>query len=321
MELRQLRTLVMVAETGSVSAAARALHLSQPALSRQIRDLEAELGIALFDRVGRRIVPTIAGQEICERSRSVLDDAASLRERAAALRDGHTGILKAAAPAQFMESFLPKFLGIYCQRFPRVDVRLTQDIAPRLLERLVRGQLHVVIGIDEPADFHRFDWQLLCPVSILALVSRRHKLADRTTLSIAELRDQPMLLLETGMFARTLFDDACITEKVAFTVVLESSGPHSLVALARAGHGIAVIPSTLTFDQRGICVLPLTARGKPLGRWIVAVWNRQRYMPPYGEQFIEQLHTAVQEDYPGRSLGMTQMITRPSLTGLWSGDT
>jgi DNA-binding transcriptional LysR family regulator len=120
---------------------------------------------------------------------------------AAALRDGHTGILKAAAPAQFMESFLPKFLGIYCQRFPRVDLRLTQDIAPRLLERLARGQLHVVIGIDEPADFHRFDWQLLCPVSILALVSRRHKLADRTTLSIAELRDQPMLLLETGMFA------------------------------------------------------------------------------------------------------------------------
>src|SRR5262245_40206687 len=118
MDLRQLRTLVAVVEAGGVSAAARVLHISQPALSRQIREFENELDLRLFDRVGRRIVPTAAGKEILERGRRLLTEAESLRQRARALRDGQTGLLRVGAPAHFMESFVPPFLGAYRRAHP-----------------------------------------------------------------------------------------------------------------------------------------------------------------------------------------------------------
>ncbi len=311
MDLKQLRTLVAVVDSGGVSAAARLLHVSQPALSRQIRELERELDIPLFDRVGRGIVPTTAGQEVLERGRQLLIDAESLLERARALHDGQAGLLRVGAPAQFMESFFPEFLGTFHRAHPRVSVRLTQDVAPHLLARLGRGDLHIVVAIGEPADTRQFASRPLCPVSVLCVMSRHHRSAQRRALTVADLRGEPMLLLERGLFARVLLDDACRAAAVEITPVLESTGPHSLIALARAGHGIAVVPSTLKFDLAGVRVVPLVAGGKPLGRWIVVAWDRRRYLPPYGERFIDRLCAATAKTYPGRRLGMTRAIARP----------
>jgi LysR family nitrogen assimilation transcriptional regulator len=105
-------------------------------------------------------------------------------------------------------------------------------------------------------------------------------MAHRKVLAVADLRGEPMLLLEQGLFARAVLEDACRVEGVSVPAVLESTGPHSLIALARAGHGIAVVPSTLKFDVSGVRVVPLVAKGKPLGRWIVVAWDRKRYVPP-----------------------------------------
>src|SRR5260370_17173586 len=97
MDLRRLRTFVAVAELGTVSEAALHLPISQSALSRQISDLEQELRVRLFDRVGRRLVLTAIGEELLGDCRSVLGQVRSLGERAELLRRGDTGVLKVAA--------------------------------------------------------------------------------------------------------------------------------------------------------------------------------------------------------------------------------
>src|ERR1044071_4988549 len=97
MDLRRLRTFVTVAEQGSVSKAALRLHLSQPALSRQIGDLQQELGIRLFDRVGRHLVVTSQGEQLLADCRNLLALASSLSERALLLRRGDTAVLRVAA--------------------------------------------------------------------------------------------------------------------------------------------------------------------------------------------------------------------------------
>src|SRR5215510_2073952 len=94
MELRHLRYFVAVAEAGNVSKAAAALHLSQPALSRQIHDLEAELNVALFERSGRRLRLTGAGEDLLGYGRRVLDQAGAFRERARAIGSGEAGLLR-----------------------------------------------------------------------------------------------------------------------------------------------------------------------------------------------------------------------------------
>src|SRR5689334_4474297 len=128
MDLRRLRTFVTVAEQGSVSKAALRLHVAQSALSRQIIDLEKELDLRLFDRVGRRLVLTKEGEQMVENCRGVLGDVALLVEQAQVLRGGDAGLLRVAASPQVMESVLPIFLRGYASRFPDVQVKLREAV-------------------------------------------------------------------------------------------------------------------------------------------------------------------------------------------------
>src|SRR5262245_29363753 len=118
MDLRRTRTFVTVAELGTVSKASLRLRIAQPALSRQISDLEQEFGLKLFDRVGRRLVLTGEGEQLLSDCRALLNFANAVGERAQQLRRGDTGVLKVAASAQFIEGVLSGFLHRYAQRYP-----------------------------------------------------------------------------------------------------------------------------------------------------------------------------------------------------------
>jgi LysR family nitrogen assimilation transcriptional regulator len=113
-----------VAELGTVSKAALHLHVSQSALSRQIADLEQELLVRLFDRVGRRLVVTAMGEELLGDCRGVLGQVGSLRERAELLRRGDHGVLKVAASPQMIESVLSTFLPRYAARKRSISAAL-----------------------------------------------------------------------------------------------------------------------------------------------------------------------------------------------------
>ena len=126
MDLRHTRTFVTVAELGTVSKAAQQLHVAQPALSRQITDLEQELGFRLFDRVGRRLVLTSEGQQFLGDCRGLLNYASGVGERARLLRQGDTGVLKLAASPQHIESVLSQFLHRYAKRYPNVQVKVIE---------------------------------------------------------------------------------------------------------------------------------------------------------------------------------------------------
>ena len=144
MDLRHARTFVTVAEVGTVSKAAVRLHTAQPALSRQINNLERELGLKLFDRVGRRLVLTGEGEQLLGDCRSLLGCASALVERAQLLRRGDTGTLKVAASPQFIEGVMSDFLLRYAQRYPNVQVKLTEAVAwSDTLGMLERGEIHI----------------------------------------------------------------------------------------------------------------------------------------------------------------------------------
>ena len=145
MDLRHLRAFVAIVDTGGFVRAATRVSLSQPALSRQVRALEAELGVRLFDRAGRRVRLTPEGEDLLERGRRLLVDAESLRERARALRSGRTGLLRVGATPQAMATMLAGFLPRYRRRHPGVDVHLVEDGGGRLPTRLARGEVSLAL--------------------------------------------------------------------------------------------------------------------------------------------------------------------------------
>ena len=146
MDLRHLRYFVNVAETASVSKAALRVHISQPALSRQIHDLEIELGLRLFDRVGRRIRLTPEGEDLLELSRDVLARAEAIRERARELTAGAVGRLRVGATSQTFQSVMAGFLAEYRRSRPSIEVTLTEAGGVRLLDLVANGDLDLAVG-------------------------------------------------------------------------------------------------------------------------------------------------------------------------------
>src|SRR5918997_5850240 len=142
MDLRHTRTFVAVAELGTVSKAALRLRIAQPALSRQISDLEQELGFNLFDRVGRRLLLTSQGEQLLGDCRGLLNYAKALGERAQLLRGGDTGVLKVAASPQHIESVFSQFLPRYAERYPKVEVKVSEGSGREILTMLERGEIH-----------------------------------------------------------------------------------------------------------------------------------------------------------------------------------
>lgn len=297
MNLRNLRTFVAVAEAGGIHRAAARVNLSQPALSRQIRALETELGVPLFDRIGRRVQLTSEGEDLLRRSRRLLSEADSLVERAGALRKGDTGILRIGATPQVIENTLAPFLGHYRRLHPGVEFQLVEDGGLRLQNRLTNGDVHVaLIGTIED----RFRQRPLYPVYGVAVLSKEHRLSQRRTIDIEELADEPLLLLHRTFASREWLDTACNVAHIRPRVHLESGAPHTIIALAGASHGIAVIPSTVAVPSAHVCGVPLTQRGVPLGRWLTVSWDAHRFLAPYAEQFVGELVAYCERSYPGR---------------------
>jgi len=201
MDLRRLRTFVAVVELGTVSKAALHLHISQSALSRQISDLEQELRVRLFDRVGRRLVLTAIGEELMEDCRSVLRHVRSLGERAELLRRGDSGVLKVAASPQMIESVLSTFLPRYAVRFPNVQVRLTEALGPAQVALLERGEVHLGIRHDQGVD-PRLASLPLQPDEVLAACAPSLHFGAAETIDIRSLASYPLLLLEAGHSVR-----------------------------------------------------------------------------------------------------------------------
>jgi LysR family transcriptional regulator, cyn operon transcriptional activator len=298
MELRHLRYFVTVADAGSVSRAAIQLRVTQPALSRQIRDLETELGLPLFDRVGRRLQLTAAGDNLLLRTRDILRAADSLREHAGALAGATTGTLRLGATAQTLESLISGFLVGFRRQWPGIDVRLIEDGGMRLKTRVQRGELHLALGAVPAGDELRA--RPLFPVWVLAVMPAKSALARGRTLEVAELDEQPVLLLRRDFASRLRFDAACEAARIRPHVLLEAGDPHSLVSLARGGHGIAIVPSTTLFSRAGLRVLPLVRGGRAVGGSTAAVWDARRHLPVYAQAFVDALFAYTRRSYPGK---------------------
>src|SRR5262245_61113662 len=299
MNLRFLRTFVAIADNNGFARAASRLNLTQSAASRQIHALETELGVRLFDRIGRSVKLTSTGDDLLVRSRRLLSDAESLGERARALKSGHTGVLQIGGAPQIMENLLADFSQRYRNRHPGVEVHFVEDQGGRLSGRLERGDMHVAVM---PGGDDRLCYRLLYPMIMLAVLPQAHRLSRRVVLAVADLADEPLLRLGPGFASYEWFNAACRAEQLRPRVLLESIAPPALIALARAGHGIALVNSVVRIPRENVRAAAVVQRGTPIGRWTVIAWHRQRFLPPYGEQFVEELVVRCRRDYPGRQL-------------------
>jgi len=300
MDLRHIRTFVTVAELGTVSKAALRLHVVQPALSRQIANLEDQLGLKLFDRVGRRLILTSEGEQLLSDSQGLLNYARALGEQAQMLRRGNVGVLRVSASPHLIEGIFPDLLRRYAERYPNVHVRLNDTMGAEAFAMLERGEVHLVQTAESAIapDERRFASYPIAPMEMLAACHPGLKLGKDGEVEIDRLAPYPLLHATSEFLMRRHFDAACRMAGFTPNYVLESRAPHALLAMAEAGHGVAIIPSALRVHRYTLRRMRVMYQGKPLDEPLAMLRDKRRPLPAYAKVFCEMVAEHVQQAFP-----------------------
>ena len=291
MDLRRLRTFVSVAELGSVSKAALRLHISQPGLSRQLQELQQELGLRLFDRIGRRLVLTAEGEQLLGSCRNLLSQVSSLSEQAEALKRGDTGTLNVAASPIQIETALSTFLPRYAEQYPNVKVKVVESAGANTLAMLERGDIHLGIALIDiaQADERHFAIYSVRPLELMAACHPSYPLRVGSTIDIGQIASHPLFLWDTTFSGRNKFDAICRLAGIKPNILIESRAEHTKLALAEAGLGIAIISTTVQTHRYQLRTVRITYKREPILEPLAVVWDKRRVLPRYAHDFCETL--------------------------------
>jgi len=240
--LRQLEYLVAVADRGSFHAAARACHVSQPGLSAQIQQLEAQLELQLFERNRRRVLLTLGGEEIVRRAREVLASVGQLVEAARVASAPMTGRLRLGVIPTIAPYLLPRVLPRVRARYPDLHFELHEGQTADLLERLRRGELDLLLLALE-APLGNVETLALFRDPFLVAMPASHRLAARKRLSEADLGDDEVLLLEDGHCLRDQALAFCNQAGVEEAADFRATSLPTLVQMVAGGSGVTLLPT------------------------------------------------------------------------------
>ncbi|NQE61524.1 LysR family transcriptional regulator [Caulobacter sp. RHG1] len=281
--LTQLRYFCVVAETGHFGRAARRLHMSQPPLSRQIALMEADLGVALFDRGSKGVTLTVAGRQLKIDAEEILRLAGLAPKNARAVGAGGAGRLEIGFTMCAAYNVVPGLARHYRAAFPQVALRLRELMPSALDEALHQGEIDIAISFPAEAMVDVSSKLLLREPMVLA-VPLDHRLAGARSVRLENLADETFIIAPRDT-ARTLHDavlercrEAGFTPKLGFEVYLQQT----IVAFVAEGLGIALVPQSMRKAQvQGAAFVTLAT---PPMIDLVATWrssNPNPCVPPF----------------------------------------
>ncbi len=296
MELRHLRYFAAVARTLSFRAAAEELHLSTPALSKQIKDLESELGVRLLDRdtTGARL--TRAGTDFLRDAHAILLHAQKAVQRVREAARGNSGRLVIGNIGPIAANHLATSLATFCAKFPDVEIDLIDMDIPSQVAALSRREID--IGIVTANALHQLPpslkWVLVFSTPLCAVLSADHRLANLDAVPLAELSKERLLCIRSGNqslhrnYIRTVMDGRGLKPRP----LLEVKGFESLLAMIAGGQGVSLLARHGGLTRvDNLVVRPLKEVGPDIAISICAVWRpgensilADRFIKAFGEK-------------------------------------
>lgn len=302
MELRQLRYFVAVAEQGNFTRAAARLHLAQPGLSAQIKQLEQELGQQLLDRSARSVSLTPVGQAVFPLARAALDAAAQISDTVdefSGLLRGHVRVGLIAGVADEGIDIV-RVLADFHRDHPQIGISLTEDTSESMVGALRRGELDIgllSVGSTDPDPAIGVETVYDTPV-VAAVATDAPGFGDRVTL--AELCTHPLISLPPGSGIRGVLERACAAAGLRPDVAFEAGvRPPVLMKLAAHGLGVAVVPPIEAVAAADLGVRLIDIEPELRGRLVLA-WRADRPTSPAGKILLGQLRIALARWRDGR---------------------
>lgn len=281
MDLRLLRYLIATVDAGSATRAAKALHVTQPVLSRQLRELERRLGLTLFDRSGNRLVITRAGDQFVRMARDLVERADQVHRAAADLASGHLRELHLAVPTTTLTDVVAPFLASLRGDDPLPIVR-ELDPAGSLAAIRAGADLAIVTRPPVPALASR----PLARLPVWAYTPAGYPLEEEPEVTLAQLVAHPLVLMTPAYRPRGLLDAAVDNAGLSYSHILECTNAQVAQALAASGRGIAVVSDDPRFD---LSPSRIRVGGDYLSIQLYAAWNGAHHAHDLLAEFAERL--------------------------------
>ncbi|WP_162937851.1 LysR family transcriptional regulator [Indioceanicola profundi] len=272
MDIRDLQLVIGIAETGSLSAAARKLNLTQPALSASLRRLEEELGVKLVHRHSRGSELTEEGQYVLERAYGICNDVTDIRSVVQNLADEPTGLVRIGLPTTVAGKLIPEFLPLLRARYPKIKLHIVEAMSGVLAELLQLGRLDIAILFDiQPMAGLRSEPILRERHHLL--VPPGHELARKDVVRLEEMARLGLLLPSQGNSIRRYIDQTCVAEGLSLNILGDIDSLNGLINLVESGYP-TILPLYLLTDrirEKRIVAIPIT---RPQLEWTVHLASR-----------------------------------------------
>lgn len=242
MEIRQLRAFIAIAESGTFTAGAQRVHVTQAAISMQIRQLETEIGAKVFVRAPRHVILTEAGEQLLERARQILREHDAALEEIAELAGAERGRLRiGSASAMVLTDQLPRILRELRRQHPGAEISVVSGTSEALVEHIVAGELDIAF-VSLPVDVRGIQTEGLSEDELVAIASPRHKLAKQKTISAYTLAGENLILGERGGNTRRLIDQFFTQAGVTLKVSMELSRQAAIRRMVEEDMGVGIVP-------------------------------------------------------------------------------
>lgn len=288
LDIRHLKLLVAVTEEKSVTKAGERLHLSQSALSHQLRDLEERLGTPLFLRLNKRMVLTQAGERLLASAKDVLSELHRAEEEVAQMAKHKRGLLRLSTACYTCYHWLPEKLKTFGHRFPDVDVKIVAEFTHHPLQALLNGKLELAVVSDHPRD-KRIVYHPLFKDELVAIMPPHHRLAAKPYLQAKDFADEHLFLYvepKDSDLYQFLLNPANVRPKRLSVMPLTEA----IIEMVKADLGISVLARWAVTEQLKAGTLvarSLTKRGVQR-QWSAAILN-QDFTPTYLIEFVKLL--------------------------------
>lgn len=271
MNIRDLKYLIALMEHQHFGKAAEACFVSQPALSMQIKKLEASLGVTLLERSNKPVMLTDIGKKLCEHAHQILYQVDEMYELAKNEKDPYSSELKLGVIPTLAPYLLPHIMPVLAKKFPRLLFYLVEEQTHVLVEKLKSGKLDAAL-LALPVNESNFHCESLFKEEFLLAVSHAHPLAKRKTISQADLKDKTLLLLEEGHCLRDQALDICFQVKASESVSFRATSLETLRHMVAMDTGMTLIPRLAQKKNDGISYLSFV-KHKP-SREIALCWRK-----------------------------------------------
>ncbi|MBO9730911.1 MAG: LysR family transcriptional regulator [Chitinophaga sp.] len=293
MELRQLMYFVKAAELSHFTDAAAALYITQSTLSQQIKQLENELGMPLFDRIGKQVHLTEAGGVFLLHARQVLLDVEKGRQAIQDLQNMLRGELRIGVTYAFTASLLPA-LTTFPVKYPGIKIYVEYGTTRELEAKLRASELDLVLAFHTSAFYDDLETLPLFRSKIVVAVSKKHKLAGLKKIQLQSLNGMDLIFPARGFSARDSLDEALQTNKIEPAVRIEMNDVHSILSLVEKGHWATLLNERAVMGWKNLVAIPI--EGRELQRQAYIVWQKGTYRKKAADLFIQELLKALPPD-------------------------